>query len=86
MARILYLHGSQAGPFGPKTEYLERHGHQVVSRQLLPYHAARGGRADILIVAPLYQLAKLAKQGNNDRRAGLCIRGKNLGSDRPGHI
>ena len=31
MARILYLHGSSAGPFGIPTELLERHGHEVVS-------------------------------------------------------
>jgi hypothetical protein len=43
MARILYLHGSQAGPFGPKTEYLKRHGHQVVGRSSYP---SRGIHAD----------------------------------------
>jgi len=32
MARILFLHGSSAGPFGDKTEHLERHGHDVVGR------------------------------------------------------
>jgi hypothetical protein len=37
MTRILYLHGSSAGPFGPKTEHLERHGHEVVGRPRLPY-------------------------------------------------
>ena len=37
MARILYLHGSQAGAFGPKTEHLEQHGHRVVRRPHLPY-------------------------------------------------
>ena len=30
MSRLLYLHGSQAGPHGDKTDYLERHRHEVV--------------------------------------------------------
>ena len=30
MARILYLHGSSAGPFSDKADHLERHGHHVV--------------------------------------------------------
>ena len=37
MACVLYLHGSQAGPFGPKTEHLERHGHKVAGRPRLSY-------------------------------------------------
>jgi hypothetical protein len=37
MARILYLHGSSASPFGGKAEFLERHGHEVVGRLRLPY-------------------------------------------------
>jgi pimeloyl-ACP methyl ester carboxylesterase len=46
MARILYLHGSSAGPFGLKTEYLERHGHLIVGRPRLPYprHPRRSWR------------------------------------------
>jgi hypothetical protein len=46
MARILYLHGSQAGPFGDKTERLEQHGHEVVGRPRLPYprHPRRSWR------------------------------------------
>jgi len=46
MARILYLNGSSAGPFGDKTEYLKQHGHEVVGHLRLPYSvtpAARGG-------------------------------------------
>lgn len=46
MARILYLHGSSAGPFGDKTEHLERNGHEVVGRPRLPFprHPRRSWR------------------------------------------
>lgn len=46
MARIFYLHGSSAGPFGSKIEHLERHGHEVVGRPRLPYprHPRRSWR------------------------------------------
>ncbi len=45
MARLLYLHGSSAGPHGSKTEYLERHGHEVVGRRLpYPRHPRRSWR------------------------------------------
>ncbi len=46
MARILYLHGSSAGPFGSKTDLLERHGHLIVGRPRLPYprHPRRSWR------------------------------------------
>jgi hypothetical protein len=37
MARILYLHGSSAGPFGPKTHWLEVGGHTIAGRPRLPY-------------------------------------------------
>jgi hypothetical protein len=37
MARVLFLHGSNAGPHGPQAEYLERHGHLIVGRPRLPY-------------------------------------------------
>ncbi len=36
MARILYLHGSQPGSFGDKTEDAERHGHQADGRRRRP--------------------------------------------------
>ena len=36
MAKPLHMHGSQADPYGDKTEYLERHGHlsSAVSQRL----------------------------------------------------
>ncbi len=37
MARILYLHGTQAAPYGPKTEHLKRHGHEIVGNPRLPF-------------------------------------------------
>src|SRR4051794_2985535 len=46
MSRLLYLHGSSAGPFGSKTAFLERQGHEVAGRPLLPYprHRRRSWR------------------------------------------
>src|SRR4051794_28133114 len=46
MARVLYLHGSSAGPYGDKTEHLERHGYEIVGRPRLPYprHPRRSWR------------------------------------------
>lgn len=46
MARILYLHGSKAGPFGNKTAFLEHLGHEIVARPRLPYpnHPRRSWR------------------------------------------
>src|SRR5262249_44931659 len=43
MAKILYLHGSHGGPFGARIDHLEKHGHHVVSRPMLPYprHSGR---------------------------------------------
>jgi hypothetical protein len=32
MARIIFLRGSSAGPFGDKTDHLERYGHHLVGR------------------------------------------------------
>jgi pimeloyl-ACP methyl ester carboxylesterase len=37
VARILYLHGAQAAPYGPKTEHFKKHGHEIVGNPRLPF-------------------------------------------------
>jgi hypothetical protein len=77
MAKLLYLHGSSVGPYGPLTEWLEANGHVIVGRPRLPYprHARLSWRwlAALLDRRWFWESVDVAQQAYDDWQPDLLV-------------